>query len=994
MLVQVIAQLAVAMLRACARQKEYQSAHQLLLLTGTYYTTTTTKSERQHPHQQHHLYQHHDHEETEFLSSRIKIHPLYMELPLWECVLRERLIERRRLARDSDGVGDSGNSVGGGNARGEGAPHAGLCPDAARDNDHHDAVVQQLTPLLYEMKATGVSTQQAAQMVGHVTLAYTLNEAQQRALHALVRAVWQHVEDQSTKDPSHDHIDDCRANSDDLGEGGSVLPTSALHANEPPMVTLHGSDEHDDNTDGPTDASKQHPARLAPRVIEDFSPCFPGSLSDVVCAVRGESVSGLSPTEAVRHIEQAIEHGSPPLTLQFRKRVSLCGPGASSPPSSPLSSKDGTGALSASSSTSTSQEFGEMYEVCLGDGNKRLGLTLCAERRVHDSGHDTGQLPPQSSRALIVCSLELEGSDENLPPHRANVSVSPDRLRVSSIFSGLVHLHRAPSPLPDTSSPAMLAGTPASPASPAPSSSAATPISVPAATPISAPAPAFASTSTLTSGCSSAPGSMPFVASSSSSDEHHTNAPSHHHHVLQSGGPVLCLSCCGNRAVSGGMDARVQLHDLSMYRAHTQGSQGPGQGFGRSPQSVPDNSGGGGGGSGNGSSSGGGGGGASATSATFSSSISSITLPGHTAAVTCVALSGCDGSAGHGTTRPPAYAASSTKPKFVVSGSLDSTLRVWMLPQDGSFPTATSPSPRKFSAGGLIARLGGSGNKAMPPARVLSGHTGAVLCVEILEAASTVTVIASGGADGIVRLWEPQSSSSVCVAIAELCGHKGAVSCLHSTGREIISGSHDRNVHLWDPERPGPSPAAHGPGGADEGAGGPLAVLRGHTGTIRRVQFKAAHLAVSSSNDRALRLWDRRATGDAAIVVIDGHVAPLTCFSTSRGANPTIVTGAADGAVKVWDLRSHSRPVHELAGHAGAVSALHCDRCDLLSAGADGIVREHNMGTGELVHEHTGHSGAITAMARSTFAILTASWDHSVRLWARRPIIGESVIGV
>ena len=180
------------------------------------------------------------------------------------------------------------------------------------------------------------------------------------------------------------------------------------------------------------------------------------------------------------------------------------------------------------------------------------------------------------------------------------------------------------------------------------------------------------------------------------------------------------------------------------------------------------------------------------------------------------------------------------------------------------------------------------------------------------------------------------------------------------------------------PERPGQS-AARASGGTGKGAGGPFAVLRDHTSTIWRVQFKAAHFSVSSSNDHALGFWDRRATGDAVIVVIDGHVAPLTCSSTTRGANPTIVTGAADGAVNVGPALSFA-PVHELAGHAGAVSALHRDRCDLLSVGADGIVREHNMGTGELEHEHTGHSGAITAMTRSTFAMLTASWDHSVRL--------------
>jgi WD40 repeat protein len=245
---------------------------------------------------------------------------------------------------------------------------------------------------------------------------------------------------------------------------------------------------------------------------------------------------------------------------------------------------------------------------------------------------------------------------------------------------------------------------------------------------------------------------------------------------------------------------------------------------------------------------------------------------------------------------------------------------------------------------------------------IMSGHAGAVLCVNILYAASTVVV--SGGGEGGIRLWEPQSG----VCMAELSGHKAAVSCLHSSGREILSGSRDRAVHLWDPESKDP---------------GPLAIFRGHTSWLRHVQFKGAHLLVSSSSDRTLRVWDRRAP-TAAVASLCANDAPLTCFSTSRGSNPTLVSGTADGAVKVWDLRAHDTAVQTLAGHTGAVSALHRDRCHVLSAGADGIVREHVMGSGALSYEHTGHSGAVTSMGATQTSVVTCSWDHTIRLWKRR----------
>ena len=499
---EVLAQLAVATLRACARQNEYVTAHELLLLSGTYFFLHKGLSPRSAG-------------ETEFLSSRIKAHPLYTGLPLWECVLGERLASRRLLSPEADAVDDDVDSE---QARAESS--GGLAAGAharARSKSESEVVVQQLTPLLYEMKATGVGGRDATQMVDQAAQTYNVREPHQRTLSALVRTIWQ-------------------------GDGeNSVDSTSVETASRPELDTTVGSPDPSIAARQVAEGAEATPPRGLP--VEDFADCFPGSVSDTLCAVNGVPVCSLA--EAAQLIEQAER----PAKLHFQSRA-----------------RD------------------EPYDVVLGE-QQTLGVSLveAPPEIAPETGHAPGDVCSQQSRALpvFVCSSEQEDDNRTSPsglvPRSFNLSADVGHPNLD----------------PPSTSPTDAAGVGA----------------------IAAPGPGAGTAATASAATQ-----------------------------IQTGGPVLCLDCNGNRAVVGGLDTNVQLHDLGMRD----------------------------------------GGGAAA----------SLLLSGHAGAVTSVAL--CN-------------AASC---KFAVSGSLDTTLRLWMLPLDGSFPVVSSPSPRKL--GRLIARLGGRSH-ALPP---------------------------------------------------------------------------------------------------------------------------------------------------------------------------------------------------------------------------------------------------------------------------------------
>ena len=227
------------------------------------------------------------------------------------------------------------------------------------------------------------------------------------------------------------------------------------------------------------------------------------------------------------------------------------------------------------------------------------------------------------------------------------------------------------------------------------------------------------------------------------------------------------------------------------------------------------------------------------------------------------------------------------------------------------------------------------------------------------------TVLASGASDGIVRLWDVETQTS----IATLSGHRLSVSSVaFSRGGILASGSIGGTIKLWD-----------------VATRDLIATLEGHTSSIRSVSFSPdGNTLASGSRDGTVKLWDVE-TENVSFSLF-GHTFLPRVQSVSFSADgKTLASGSGDGTVKLWDVET-GRNIDrfgESQQTSVSVTAVSYSRDGtMLASGAtDGIVTLWDVATPELFFTLEGHVGWITTLSFSPDGTLASGSTTEALLW-------------
>lgn len=363
--------------------------------------------------------------------------------------------------------------------------------------------------------------------------------------------------------------------------------------------------------------------------------------------------------------------------------------------------------------------------------------------------------------------------------------------------------------------------------------------------------------------------------------------------------------------------------------------------------------------------------------------------------------------------------ATSPDGQLIASAGSDATVRVWRISSgqevchfDGHSDVVWSVAFRNAtefvstSSDGSLSATDALSCEAITS--VDSAHQGSVVLRVAVSADGGM--IATGAADGSVRLWDATSLEPVGTGITAHDSETYALAFRHD-GTRLATGGADRTIRVW------PVPLD------DQ----PVASLEGHTNSISDLIFSpTGGTLFSASADQTLGVWNLDTTEVVSRLMV-GHNSPVASL-TSLGASE-LVSGATDGRLIRWDTSPGTPTSQVIAAHDHAVASvalsddndvvalgsfdgtiqlrdrdldlmidpIHSDGGPvfhvefgfpgmLLSAGDSRAVEAWGIDSGELWGSFGDHNSSISSvlLVEESSTVVTGGYDGRVRYWDLR----------
>jgi WD40 repeat protein len=318
--------------------------------------------------------------------------------------------------------------------------------------------------------------------------------------------------------------------------------------------------------------------------------------------------------------------------------------------------------------------------------------------------------------------------------------------------------------------------------------------------------------------------------------------------------------------------------------------------------------------------------------------------------------------------------------KYVITASFDRTLKVWEVASGKEVKTFAGPQGHQnlvlsvaISPNGQMVASGGSDNQAkiwdFPASAPLRdfAHTDAVNAVAL---SADGTKLAGAGKDGSIKLWNTADGKQ----LFDMKGHVGPVTgvSFSANGQMLASSGADKTVRFWNP------------------ANGQLtATVGAHSAPTTAVIVHPNNAAAySAAEDGTLKFWQVPTPAPRAL---PAHADAVTVVALSADGNQ-VLTASADKTVRISNF-ANGQQIRAQAGPGAAVASAALAANGLSAAGAaDG--RLHLWAAdGKELAQMPAHAGAVTGVAfhpQST-QLLSAGADGLLKLWSLPPVAARAL---
>lgn len=276
--------------------------------------------------------------------------------------------------------------------------------------------------------------------------------------------------------------------------------------------------------------------------------------------------------------------------------------------------------------------------------------------------------------------------------------------------------------------------------------------------------------------------------------------------------------------------------------------------------------------------------------------------------------------------------------------------------------------------------------------RTLTGHDRAVCIVAVAG-----NNIISGSGDSTIRVWD--ANTWECLQV--LKGHGNSVVALKVFNDKLISASPDKTICVWDMTTwkldrrlTGHRSAVCAlavcaneklASGSDDGQ---LKVWSCRNWTLERTIPAHSHViwslascrefVISGSSDTTINVWDVNTW--RLVATLDQHRDEVQALAVSDDT-AHLYSGSDDGVIRVWDTHSW-QCVNKLEGHNRAVLSLAVYGPNYLVSGlGNGVVKIWNVDPLSSCVELAEHTSCVMAVAVYKGKVISASFDKTVKIW-------------